>query len=103
MLSITEADTALRELGARIRRARISLNESMQVFAKRIGVSVPTLRDIERGEKTVKVGHWFAALWALGAIKDFEKILMPEESLFDRLRVEQARRRRPYKRHRTPP
>lgn len=102
MLSITEADNTLRELGARIRRARISMNESMQVFAKRIGVSVPTLRGIEQGEKTVKIGHWFAALWALGAMKDFERILMPQESLFDRLRVEEASRRRPYKRHRAP-
>jgi transcriptional regulator with XRE-family HTH domain len=98
MVPLLEVDNTLRALGARVRKGRIAQNEPMSVFAERIGVSVPTLRDIELGRRSVSVSHWVAALWALGAIRDLDKVLPPQESLFDRYRPTGRERSRPYRR-----
>src|SRR6266545_4721427 len=68
MVSVNEAGEALVRLGARLRAARIERDEPMAVFAERIGVSVPTLRAMERGSATVQIGFWMKAFWALDRI-----------------------------------
>lgn len=73
----------------------------MGVFAARIGVSVPTLRSMERGAPTVHIGAWTNALWALDRLDDVAAVLAPRESLLDRARAQQAHvRRRAYARRR---
>ncbi len=92
------------ELGRRLRVARIARNESMAVFAARIGVSVPTLRAMERGAPTVQVGAWANALWALDRLEDLATVLAAPESLLDVARARQSPvRRRPYARGRPRP
>jgi transcriptional regulator with XRE-family HTH domain len=83
MVSITGAANALAQLGARLRAARLARDESMAVFAQRLGVSVPTLRAMERGADTVAIGYWANALWALDRISELDAVLVPAESLLD--------------------
>ena len=60
----------------------------MALFAARIGVSVPTLRDLERGAPSVQVGAWMNALWALDRLDDVGAVLAERESLLERARAE---------------
>jgi transcriptional regulator with XRE-family HTH domain len=100
MISVNQTALTLRELGARLRRARIARNESMALFADRIGVSVPTLRALEQGRPSVQVGHLANALWALGALRSLDLVLAAQESLIDRARAREKTRLRPYRRSR---
>jgi hypothetical protein len=65
----------------------------MATFAQRIGVSVPTLRAMERGAETVAIKHWANALWALDRLADLAAVLKPQESVLDLARRAQAPRR----------
>lgn len=99
MVSLSESAAALAGLGRRLRAARVERNQTMAVFAARIGVSVPTLRDMERGAPTVQVGAWTNALWALDRLEDLATVLAERESLLERARAAaQAPRKRPYTR-----
>ena len=104
MVYISESTTSLTGLGSRLRAARIARNESMAVFAARIGASVPTLRAMERGAPTVQIGTWANALWALDRLEDLAPVLAARESLLDVARARQLPvRRRPYARGRPRP
>ena len=83
MISIQSKDI-LRELGLRIRRARVELGEKQVRFAARLGVSVPTLRKLERGDPTVALGTFVETLVILQREEDLQRLLAPGESLFDR-------------------
>lgn len=99
MVSIEDSTAALSGLGRRLRAARVARNQPMAVFAARIGVSVPTLRAMERGAPTVQVGAWANALWALDRLEDFATVLAERASLLERARAgAQAQRKRPYTR-----
>ncbi len=94
MFSSTEIEYALKSLGARIREARLQKGDSQQLFARRLGVSVPTLRDLEQGLPAVKVGTLAAALWALSRLRELDGLLTPTESLFQQVSQQAAKRRR---------
>lgn len=81
-----EIQEALIQLGARVRTARIARGDGQDAFAKRLGVSVPTLRSLEKGEPTVAMGTFMAALWALSRLSDVALVLEVRESLFDRVK-----------------
>jgi len=84
MFKNDEIQEALVQLGARVRTARIARGDGQGVFARRLGVSVPTLRGLEKGEPTVAMGTFIAALWALSRLPDIALVLEVRESLFDR-------------------
>ena len=48
-MEIERVSEILSELGRRLRAARIERNDTMDVFAQRLGVSVGTVRAMERG------------------------------------------------------
>lgn len=65
----------------------------MAMFAERIGVSVPTLRAMERGVPTVQIGAWALALWALDRLDDLGAVLAARAGLLDRARAGAKRAR----------
>jgi transcriptional regulator with XRE-family HTH domain len=67
--------TKLQSLGTRLKEARLERNESQKRFTARLGVSIPTLRKMEKGDPTVAVGTWAQALWLLDRVEDLDKIL----------------------------
>lgn len=83
MIYIEESDAALKALGRRLREARIKRNDSQSIFAARLGVSVPTLRDMESGAGTVSVAHWMNALWLLQDLASVDRLLEQKTSLIE--------------------
>jgi len=94
MFSNKETSDALLALGSRLRQARIAKGDSQAVFAKRIGISVPTLRDLEQGNPRVSVGIVVAALWTLSRLQELDLLLIPQESLFEQFERRSAERQR---------
>ena len=92
-MEIDRVKEILSELGSRLRAARIERNDTMEVFAQRLGVSVGTVRAMERGAPTVQVGAWLNALWILNQLDAITHVLEPRESLLDRFRAQEKRRR----------
>jgi hypothetical protein len=62
----TSALDALGKLGADLAVARLRRKESLASWATRMGVSVPTLMNMEAGEPSVSVGIYLTALWMIG-------------------------------------
>jgi hypothetical protein len=46
--------------------ARLRRRESQRAWAKRLGISVPTLIRLERGDAGVGIGIYATALWLIG-------------------------------------
>lgn len=82
MFSNNQTTEALVSLGRRLRDRRLARNDTQAAFAARIGISVPTLRDMETGAATASLGAWMAALWMLGRLDDVDSLLAAG-SLFD--------------------
>ena len=59
------AAEALPKLGAAIRTARIRRRRKAADFARRLDVSLPTLRKLEAGDPGVSLGKFVTALWLL--------------------------------------
>jgi transcriptional regulator with XRE-family HTH domain len=94
MFSNEDTALTLATFGERLRVARIDKGDSQALFARRLGVSVPTLHAMETGAPSVAIGTWIAALWMLSRLADADHILAVNESLFERA----ARQRRPRRR-----
>lgn len=61
-----EVLAALGQLGEHLAIARMRRKESQRVWASRLGVSVPTLIRMERGDPSVSMGLYATALWLIG-------------------------------------
>lgn len=72
------AANALRKLGEDLAIARSRRRESQRVWAKRLGVSVPTLIRLERGDPGVRVGIIVTALWMIGRADALAALAAPE-------------------------
>ena len=70
--------SALRKLGADLAVARLRRKESLKTWAKRLGVTVPTLLRLESGDPSVSVGIVASALWLLGRDGEIAKLAAPE-------------------------
>jgi transcriptional regulator with XRE-family HTH domain len=93
-MQITEITQALRDLGERLRAARLERNDTMLVFAERLGVSAGTVRAMERGAATVQIGIWLNALWILNQLDVMSHVLEPRESVLDRIRAQEKNQRK---------
>ncbi len=60
----------LRELGTRLREARLRRRFSVRVVAERADISRQTLYNVESGEPSVSVGTYLRVLAVLGLEKD---------------------------------
>ena len=60
------ASQALKALGEDLAIARGRRRESQRTWAKRLGVSIPTLIRMERGDPGVGAGIYATALWLIG-------------------------------------
>ncbi|MBL8517627.1 MAG: helix-turn-helix transcriptional regulator [Betaproteobacteria bacterium] len=94
MLEIRETTEFLKILGERLRHARVERNDTMKIFADRLGVSEGTVRDMERGARTVQIGTWLNALWMVDCLDDVRSILEPRESLIEKARMLAKRKTR---------
>ena len=70
---------ALEQLGADLAVARLRRKESLKTWAKRMGVSVPTLLRLEAGEPSVSLGVLATALWLIGRDATLATLATPSE------------------------
>src|SRR5271168_1995836 len=70
---------ALAQLGADLAVARLRRKESLKTWAKRLGVSVPTLLRLEAGEPSVSLGVLATALWLIGRDSALGTLATPKE------------------------
>lgn len=87
------ANTDLAEMGQRLRARRLERNETQARFSARLGISIPTLRRMEKGDASCPIGYWARALEILGAADDLNHLLRAPESLFQAA-VKQTTRKR---------
>lgn len=73
------ARQALRALGENLSIARVRRRESQRNWAKRLGISVPTLIRMERGDPGVSSGIYVTALWLMGRVTALPTIAAPAE------------------------
>lgn len=71
------ATRALKNLGENLAIARVRRRESQRVWAKRLGVSVPTVIRLERGDPGVAIGIVATALWMIGRLPALEGLAEP--------------------------
>jgi len=72
---------ALSELGERLALARLRRKQSQRAWAQRLGVSVPTLASMERGEPGVSMGVYATALWMIGRAGALPDLADPQQDL----------------------
>jgi Helix-turn-helix domain len=72
------AKLALQRLGEDLALARKRRKESRAVWAERVGVSVPTLTRLERGDAGVGMGVLAQALWLIGRQNALAELAAPE-------------------------
>ena len=72
------ATEALRKLGENLAVARVRRKESQRVWAKRLGVSIPTLIRMEQGEPSVAIGVYVTALWLVGRVQALPELAEPK-------------------------
>lgn len=90
-----EALAALAMLGEHLALARLRRKESQRQWASRLGVSVPTLIRLEKGDPTVSMGVYATALWLLGLSGGLAELAEPGKDVRAlEMDVRQASRRR---------
>jgi transcriptional regulator with XRE-family HTH domain len=69
---------ALAALGDNLAVARLRRRESQRAWAQRLGVSVPTLIRLERGDPGVGMGIYATALWLIGRATALPELADPQ-------------------------
>lgn len=69
---------AIEKLGADLAVARLRRKESLRTWAKRMGVSVPTLQRLEAGDPSVSIGIVATALWLIKRDGELRHLAAPE-------------------------
>lgn len=75
------AASALRQFGEHLAIARKRRKESQRAWAARIGVSIPTLIRMEKGDAGVSIGAYATALWLMGRVEALADIADPATDL----------------------
>jgi hypothetical protein len=76
-----ETLSALATLGSDLSVARLRRQESLRSWAQRLGVSVPTLMKMERGDPGVSMGIYATALWMMGRSAALAQLAAPQADL----------------------
>lgn len=69
----------LEAVGEKLRLARLRRRLSSAQLAERVGVTLPTLRRVERGDPSVSFGAYASVLFSLGLGADLEKLAQDDE------------------------
>lgn len=69
--------SSLRGLGENLAIARVRRKESQRDWARRLGISVPTLIRMEHGDPGVSMGIYATALWLIGRVQSIQEAADP--------------------------
>lgn len=92
----TEKDShqVLSILGQRLKDARLSRNESQEVFAARIGLSRQSYAKMEKGEGSIPIINWILASDIIGRLDSWDGVLAEKQNLFEQYEQRQKKRKR---------
>jgi transcriptional regulator with XRE-family HTH domain len=76
-----EATGRVRELGHRVRVARIRRGMSIAEVAAKAGINRNTLNALELGKPGVALGAYITVLWALGLDKTLDGVAHPDADI----------------------
>ncbi len=98
-LSVYGDAEALRALGEAIRGERLRGNFTQAHVAELAGISLPTLRKVERGDGSVEIRHYARVLGILGHAKRLEQLVPvspppPDPRFLAAVERQRARRRK---------
>lgn len=71
--------SALENLGENLALARVRRRESQRAWSRRLGISVPTLIRLERGDPGVSTGIFATALWLVGRLDALQEAADPAQ------------------------
>ena len=75
MIYINEQmNSILKQLGERLRQARLARNESQELFASRIGITRQSYSKMEKGNGSVPIATWLAASNILGLLNTWDEV-----------------------------
>jgi|SRR5215470_12860678 len=72
-----EVRKALQRLGENLALSRQRRRETQQAWAQRLGVSIPTLIRLEKGDPGVAMGTYATALWLMGRANALPEVADP--------------------------
>ena len=87
----TEAADRVKELGYRLRLARVRRGMSIAEVAAKAGINRNTLNALELGKPGVAIGAYVTVLWALGLDRTLEAVAHPDADTHGKT-LEAARR-----------
>ena len=89
-----DIESLLKKLGDRLREARLSRNESQELFAQRVGVTRQSYSKMEKGHPRTPIENWLVASSLLDRLEGWEEVLAPPEDLFAEFARRKDQRRR---------
>ena len=84
----------LKEIGDRLKAARLARNESQEVFAARIGLTRQSYSKMEKGTASVPIGSWLAASDILNRLDTWQGVLAEKTDLFEQFTRQKANNRK---------
>jgi len=89
-----EISRLLKEVGDRLKAARLARNESQEVFAARIGLTRQSYSKMEKGTASVPIGSWLAASGILNRLDTWQGVLAEKTDLFAEFERKQLARQK---------
>ncbi|MBU3914122.1 helix-turn-helix domain-containing protein [bacterium] len=89
-----KTETILKQLAERLKEARLSRNESQELFAQRLGISRQSYSKMEKGSPQTLIGNWLAASSVLGKLEGWNDVLSESEDLFAQCEKKSINRQR---------
>ena len=89
-----DIESLLKQLGQRLKEARLARNESQELFAQRLGLTRQSYSRMEKGSPQTLIGNWLAASSILGRLDDWKDVLAEKEDLFAKFEIKSSKRQR---------
>lgn len=89
MKTSLKAEEFGKDLGIRLRKARISKNKTQKELAVMVGISSKVLGRMERGDLSVSLKRWLNISEILGLFGTWQDVLYVEEDPFEQYDLEQ--------------
>jgi transcriptional regulator with XRE-family HTH domain len=88
------SESLLKELGQRLKEARLARNESQELFAQRLGLTRQSYSRMEKGSPKTLIGNWVAASSILDRLAGWQEVLAEKEDLFAEFDKKSSKRQR---------
>ena len=89
-----DTSALLKQLGDRLKEARLSRNESQDLFAQRLGITRQSYSKMEKGSPNTPIGNWLTASAILGRLGGWKDVLTAQEDLFEQFKRIREKRQR---------